>query len=325
MNLEDTVSTTDQTTPIATPDARSFKHTKARSRWRRSPLAAALPYLLPAALLYGFFLVYPMLDAVRMSFFEWSGFRTEEPAFVGLDNYVRLFTGDPVFWKAFTNSLIWVTLSLAVPMMISLGLALALNRRMLGRNVFRSVFYLPAVFASITVAAMWRWIYNPTLGAVNQMLEGIGLPSWTHQWLGDPDIALYSVFVAAVWQGVGFTMVLFLAGLQQVPPELVEAAKLDGAHALQIFRHVTVPALRPTFVVVLILTIINSLKVFDLIVGMTGGGPAQSTQVLALWSWTQSFQNHNFGQGGAVATVLLLISLALVVPYLTWALRGEDR
>lgn len=285
----------------------------------------AVPYLAPAALLYGWFLVYPMLDAVRLSFFEWSGFRTEAPTYVGLDNYRRLFTADPVFWTALRNSLVWVVLSILVPMTLSLLLALALNRRMLGRNLFRSVFYIPAVFASITVAAMWRWIYNPTLGAVNRTLKSVGLESWTQQWLGDPKIALYSVFVAAIWQGVGFNMVLFLAGLQQVPPELVDSAKVDGARGLQIFRHVTLPALRPTFVVVVILTIINSLKVFDLIVGMTGGGPAQSTQVLALWSWTQSFQNHTFGQGGAVATVLLVLSLCLVVPYLSWALRGEDR
>ncbi len=296
-----------------------------RRRSRRHPFWQALPYLVPAAVLYGWFLVYPMLDAIRLSFFKWSGFRTSVPVFVGLDNYRRAFTADPVFWTALRNSLIWVALSLLIPMMISLLLALALNRPMLGRNLFRSVFYIPAVFASITVAAMWRWIYNPTLGAVNRSLQAIGLGSWTHQWLGDPKIALYSVFVAAIWQGVGFNMVLFLAGLQQVPVELVDSAKVDGARGFQIFRHVTLPALRPTFVVVLILTIINSLKVFDLIVGMTGGGPAQSTQVLALWSWTQSFQNHTFGQGGAVATVLLVISLCLVVPYLAWALRGEDR
>lgn len=298
---------------------------RAKGRLRRGPLRQALPYLIPAGVLYVWFLVYPMLDAIRLSFFEWSGFRTDEPIFVGVRNYERLFTSDPVFWTAFRNSVIWVVLSLLVPMMLSLLLALALNRRLLGRNVFRSVFYIPAVFASITVAAAWRWIYNPTLGAVNQVLESIGLGSWSQQWLGDPDIALYSVFVASIWQGVGFNMVLFLAGLQQVPPELVDSAKVDGARGLQIFRHVTLPALRPTFVVVLILTIINSLKVFDLIVGTTGGGPAQSTQVLALWTWTQSFQNHNFGQGGAVATVLLVLSLCLVVPYLAWAMRGEDR
>ncbi|WP_432545549.1 carbohydrate ABC transporter permease [Kineococcus sp. SYSU DK004] len=284
----------------------------------------ALPYLVPAGVLYVWFLAYPMLDSVRLSFFEWSGFRTEEPRFVGWANYTRMLTADPVFWTSVRNSVVWVVLSLLVPMVLSLLLALGLNRKMLGRNLFRAVFYIPAVFASITVAAMWRWIYNPTLGAVNQALEAVGLGSWAQQWLGDPRLALYSVFVAAVWQGVGFTMVLFLAGLQQVPQELVDAAKVDGANRWQVFRAVTVPALRPTTVVVVILTIINSLKVFDLIVGMTGGGPAQSTQVLALWSYTQSFSNHAFGAGGAIATVLLLLSLALVVPYMIWSMRGDD-
>ena len=171
---------------------------------------------------------------------------------------------------------------------------------------------------------MWRWIYAPSIGAVDQALTLLGLDSWSHEWLGDPNLALYSIFVAAIWQGIGFNMVLFLAGLQQVPAELVEAAQIDGANTWQRFWAVTMPALRPTTVVVVILTIINSLKVFDLIVGMTGGGPAQSTQVLALWSYTQSFSNHNFGMGGATATVLLVISLALVIPYLAWSMKGND-
>ncbi|TXR55770.1 carbohydrate ABC transporter permease [Quadrisphaera setariae] len=284
----------------------------------------ALPYLVPAAGLYVAFLVYPMLDAVRLSFFSWNGFRTSEPEFVGLRNYVRMLTNDPVFYTALSNSVIWVVLSLLVPMLLGLLLALALNRRMIGRNLFRSVFYIPAVFASITVAAMWRWIYNPTVGSLNQFLEAVGLASWQQQWLGDPKIALYSVFVASVWQGVGFSLVLFLAGLQQVPAELVDAARVDGANRWQVFKAVTIPALRPTTAVVIILTIINSLKVFDLIVGMTGGGPAQSTQVLALWSYQQSFSNHDFGQGGAIATVLLVLSLCLVVPYLVRTLKAEE-
>jgi raffinose/stachyose/melibiose transport system permease protein len=266
-----------------------------------------------------------MLDSVRLSFYQWSGFRTETPKFVGFDNYVRMFTADPVFWTATFNTLLWVVLTLAVPMMLGLLLALGLNRKLAGRNAMRSIFYIPSVFASITVAAMWRWIYNPTLGLVNQTLHQIGLGHWAQTWLGDPNIAIYSVFVASIWQAVGFPLVLFLAGLQSVPQELVEAAKIDGASTWQVFKAVTLPALRPTTVVVLILTIINSLKVFDLIVGMTGGGPAQSTQVLALWSYTQSFSNHAFGAGGAVATVLLIISLALVVPYMLWSLKGHDQ
>lgn len=285
----------------------------------------ALPYLIPALVLYGWFLLYPMADAVRLSFFEWSGFRTDEPTWVGFENYVRLFTQDAVFFTALRNSVVWVVLSLIIPTGLALLLALGLNRKLVGRNLMRAVFYIPAVFASITVAAMWRWIYNPTIGFVNQFLDTVGLGALTQSWLGDPQFALASIFVASIWQGVGFSMVLFLAGLQTVPGELVEAAKLDGANAWQRFWAVTVPALRPTTVVVVILTIINALKVFDLVVGMTGGGPAQSTQVLALWSYTQSFANHQFGMGGATATVLLIITLALVIPYMAWSMKGEDR
>ena len=302
--------------------------TQGRTRRRTPPnhrLSRALPYLVPTLVLYGWFLVYPMLDAVRLSFFEWSGFRTEDPRWVGIDNYVRLFTQDAVFWTALRNSVIWVVLSLIIPTAVALLLALGLNRRMVGRNLMRAVFYIPAVFASITVAAMWRWIYNPTLGFVNQALAAVGLGDWAQSWLGDPRFALASIFVASIWQGVGFSMVLFLAGLQTVPAELMDAAKVDGASTWQRFRAVTVPALRPTTVVVVILTIINALKVFDLVVGMTGGGPAQSTQVLALWSYTQSFTNHQFGMGGAVATVLLIVTLALVIPYMAWSMREEER
>jgi raffinose/stachyose/melibiose transport system permease protein len=143
------------------------------------------------------------------------------------------------------------------------------------------------------------------------------------QWLCDRNLALYSIFAAFVWQIAGTNMVLFLAGLQSVVPEHVEAAKLDGANAWQVFRNVTLPALRPVTVVVVVLTIINSIKVFDLIVGMTGGGPAQSTQVLALWSYTQSFGNHEYGMGNAIATVLLLITLVIVVPYMIWTAKQE--
>ena len=292
---------------------------------RRYRLPEAIPYLAPAVVLYGYFIVYPMIDSVRLSFYKWSGFRTESPEWVGLSNYKTMFTADPVFWKALGNSVIWVALSLAIPMVLGLVLALGLNQKVFGRNLMRSLFYIPAVFASITVAAMWRWIYNPTMGLVNQFLTEVGLGSWAQSWLGDPRFAFYSVFVASIWQAVGFPMILFLAGLQSVPLELVEAAKLDGAGAWQVFRNVTLPALRPTTVVVVIMTIINSLKVFDLIVGMTGGGPAQSTQVLALWSYAQSFTNHQFGAGGAVATVLLLVCLCLVVPYLMWSMKDADR
>ncbi len=316
--------TTTRPTAAAPPTAPRGTRHRAAPR-RRHGTRSAWAFLGPAFVLYAVFLLYPMVSAFRLSFFEWNGFATSDPRFVGFDNYVRLFTHDPVFWTAFRNSIVWVVLSLVVPTGLGLLMAMALDRRLLGRNLMRSVFYIPAVLASIAVATMWTWIYNPMFGLLNQTLTAVGLEGWIQEWLGDQDIALYSVFAAFVWQTTGFNMVLFLAGLQTVPPELVESARVDGASPLQVFRHVTLPALRPTTAVVLVLTTISSLKVFDLIVGMTGGGPAQSTQVLALWSYTQSFGNHDFGLGNAVATILLIISLALVVPYLLWTTRGEAK
>ena len=296
-----------------------------RRRRRARRLRAALPFLGPALVAYVVFVLYPMVESIRLSFFEWSGFVGAEQTFVGMRNYVRLFTQDTVFWTALGNSVIWVALSLAVPMLLSLAFAVALDRKLPGRALFRTVFYVPGVLAAIAVANIWRWIYNPRYGVSESLAQTLGL-EWLQgiQWLGDADIALYAIFGAFVWQAVGTNMVLFLAGLQSVPPELKEAAALDGAGAWQRFRSVTLPSLRPTMVVVVVLTFIGSIKVFDLIVGMTGGGPAQQTQVLALWSYQLSFANNQYGMGNAVATVLLILTIAVVVPYMLWTARREQ-
>lgn len=291
-----------------------------RAGWRRS---SSLPFLLPALLIYGAFALYPMVDALWLSFFDWDGVSSDRE-WVGLENYVQIFTKDPVFWTAVQNSLIWVVLSLIIPTAIGLAFAVGLDQKLRGRNVLRAALYLPAIIASIAVATMWSWMYNPFLGLVNATLETVGLEGLIQDWLGDPDVALYSVLVAYVWQSTGVAMVLFLAGLQNVPSELKEAARVDGANHWQTFRAVTFPALMPTFVVVTVLSIISSLKVFDLVYGMTGGGPAQSTQVLALWSYTQSFRLHDYGNGMAVAMVLLAVTLAVVIPYYAWIGRRDQ-
>lgn len=291
-----------------------------RTGWRRS---SSLPFLLPALLIYGAFALYPMVDALWLSFFDWDGVSSDRE-WVGLENYVQIFTRDPVFWTAVQNSLIWVVLSLIIPTAIGLAFAVGLDQKLRGRNVLRAALYLPAIIASIAVATMWSWMYNPFLGLVNATLEAVGLEGLIQDWLGDPDVALYSVLVAYVWQSTGVAMVLFLAGLQNVPSELKEAARTDGANHWQTFRAVTFPALMPTFVVVTVLSIISSLKVFDLVYGMTGGGPAQSTQVLALWSYTQSFRLHDYGNGMAVAMVLLAVTLAVVIPYYAWIGRRDQ-
>lgn len=279
--------------------------------------------LAPALAVYLLFAVYPMLDVIRLSFVSWSGL-TPDADFVGLANYRHVLTRDPVFWGAFFNTLAWTALAVTLPNLISFALALGLNQAIPGRASLRVVYYLPVIIASIAVATIWRWMYDPFFGLVNAMFTSLGLQGWMLDWLGDRKVALWSVFVAHVWQSVGFAMVLFLAGLQSVSTTLVEAARIDGAGRWGVFRYVTLPALRPTITIVLVLSLINSLKAFDIVYGMTGGGPAQSTQMLALWAYSQAMQLGDFGKGAAISVILLAITLLVVIPYMRWTLAQQE-
>ena len=287
------------------------------------PRVQAFILLVPALAIYAIFALYPMLNVVIISFQKWNGLDPQRP-FVGLANYTAIFTRDPVFWVAFKNTVIWTLMSLIFPPLVGLLLALSLNQKIFGRNSLRAIFYLPVIIAPIAVATMWKWMYDPFFGLFSQMLTSWGMQTWIKDWLGSKDIALYSVFVAYLWQTVGFSMVLFLAGLQNVSQTLVEAARIDGAGRWAVFKHVTLPALRPTITIVLVLSIISSLKAFDIVYGLTGGGPAQSTQMLALWAFTQAMQIFDFGRGAAISVVLLLITMAIVIPYLRWTQKHEE-
>lgn len=293
-----------------------------RAIWSDTRVQAAL-LLGPALVIYVVFAVFPMLDVIWLSFFKWNGLDPVK-VYVGTANYVDVFTKDPVFWVAFRNTVIWTALSVAIPPMIGLAFALGLNQPIFGRNTLRAVYYLPVIIAPIAVATMWRWMYDPFFGLFGQILTSLGLQSWVMDWLGNREIALYSAFGAYVWQSVGFSMVLFLAGLQGVNKSLVEAARIDGAGRWAIFRYVTLPALRTTLTIVLVLAIISSLKAFDIVYGLTGGGPAQSTQMLALWAFTQSMQIFDFGRGSAISVVLLGVTLAIVIPYMRWTQKREE-
>ncbi|MDU0358928.1 sugar ABC transporter permease [Rhizobium sp. 25PS6] len=287
------------------------------------PRVQALILLVPALAIYAVFALYPMLNVVILSFQKWNGLDPNRQ-FVGIANYSAIFTKDSVFWVAFRNTVIWTMMSLIFPPMVGLLLALSLNQKIFGRNGLRAIFYLPVIIAPIAVATMWKWMYDPFFGLFSQLLTSWGMQGWIKDWLGNRDIALYSVFVAYLWQTVGFSMVLFLAGLQNVSQTLVEAARIDGAGRWKVFKHVTLPALRPTITIVLVLSVISSLKAFDIVYGLTGGGPAQSTQMLALWAFTQAMQIFDFGRGAAISVVLLLITMAVVIPYLKWTQKHEE-
>jgi raffinose/stachyose/melibiose transport system permease protein len=264
--------------------------------------------------------VYPMVYSIYLSLFQWDGISPTK-IFVGLGNYIILFTQNDVFWIALKNNAIWLVFALLLPTSIGLGLALILNTKFRGSNIFRSIFYFPAVLSLAVVGLIWTWIYQPDLGLLNQVLGSIGLKSLQRNWLSDPLIAIYPVIIAATWNAVGLPMLLYLAGLQTIPEELHEAAKVEGAGPVRRFIHVTFPLLRETTLIVLAITAINALKAYDIIYAMTNGGPANRTQLLSTWMYFLTYNYNQVGLGTAIAVVLFSITLIFAIPYIRFMTR----
>lgn len=279
---------------------------------RAKKWSAALFFLLPGLAIYLAVIIVPALYSLYLSFLKWDGVSAK--TFVGFGNYVQLFTNDPIFRIALKNNVIWSVASLLVIPTVSLLLALLLNRKFKGRIVFRGVFYFPYILSNIVVALMWSWLYHPSQGLINEVLKFVGLKPVG--WLSDPKLALYSVFAAAVWQGLGAPMILFLAGLQTIPEEPYEATIVEGANSWQRLVYITLPLLREAFVIVIATTLIGAMKVFDIIYAMTGGGPAEQTQVLASLMYFESFRYNDVGAGSAISWILVIVVLIIAVPYI---------
>jgi raffinose/stachyose/melibiose transport system permease protein len=270
---------------------------------------------MPALSIYSLFLAYPVFSSFFISLTEWDGL-SDTRTVVGLENYETAFFEDAIARRALLNNIQWTLFVLLVPTLLGLLIANVLNMAIKGRTIFRSIFYLPAVLPLVAVGVMWRWMYNPNFGAVNESLRSIGLEQFTRPWLGDFDWAFPAVMVTSLWQSVGFPMLLYLAGLQSIPKEQYEAARLDGAGPWQSFRTITLPWLRETHIIVVTLAVIGSFNVFDLIYSMTYGGPGQMTQVLATWMYFNTFQYYKAGYGTALAWIIAGIALIVTVPYI---------
>jgi raffinose/stachyose/melibiose transport system permease protein len=289
---------------------------KSRDRLRFLPWV----FLAPALIIYSVVVVYPMLFSAYLSFFRWDGVAPKK-IFVGFQNYVTLLTRNEVFWVALKNNAIWLMAALLVPTSIGLGLALVLNSRFRGSHIFRSIFYFPAVLSLAVVGLIWTWIYHPDLGLANQLLNALGLKVLKRNWLSDPQIAIYPVILAATWNAVGLPMLLFLAGLQTIPPEMHEAAKVEGAGPIRRFLYVTFPLLRETTLIVLAITSINALKAYDIVYAMTNGGPANRTQLLSTWMYFLTYNYNEVGLGTAIAVVLFSLTLIFAIPYIRMMTR----
>ncbi|HDN67663.1 MAG TPA: sugar ABC transporter permease [Firmicutes bacterium] len=264
-------------------------------------------YLLcaPTLTLFLVFMVYPVLYLVRLSFYQWDGIT--QMRFIGLENYRRLLT-DPIWWKALGNALIYVLAKLLIELSLALGAAVALNTKLKGRTLFRSILFLPVVTSTAVMGIVFVGILSPFEGVFNLILMKLGLLSQFHDWLGDPNTALYTVIGVAIWHDLGINMVLFLAGLQSIPEYLYDAAKIDGAGSWQQFLHVTLPMLKPVALIIVMLSVIGSFKVFDIVNVMTNGGPYYASEVVTDYMFKYGFAGRGLGatvvaQQGYAATI----------------------
>ena len=291
-------------------------HQTDRRRSRRRDLMVRCAFVLPAALYMLAFFGYPIVKNLVMSFqaYDFSTFFNGRAPFIGLDNYAATLT-DPIFLRALGNTGLFTLGSLAGQFVLGLALALYFRRRFPLSGLLRSLL-LPWLLPMIVSAAVWRWILEQDNGALNRFLEGLGLISDPIPWLNSSDTALIAVILVNIWLGIPFNVVLLHSGLQAIPEEVYEAGALDGATGARSFAHLTLPLLRPVVSVVLLLGVIYTIKVLDLIIGLTGGGPANATQTLATRSYEMSFVEFDFGQGAALSNVLIAIALAFSIVYL---------
>jgi raffinose/stachyose/melibiose transport system permease protein len=277
-------------------------------------------YILPAFVLYAIFIFIPILNTLRLSFFDWTGFDAEK--FIGLSNYIEL-AGDSTFLAGLLNNLKFISFFTIFPIAIALVLTSFLARRGLrGRNLFQTSYFLSYIMPMVVVGVVWRWIYNPVFGPLNTTLKAIGLSTLAKPWLGDFSLALPAVGLIATWVEYGYCLTLFMAGVQRIDESLYDAAKVDGANDWQQLLNVTIPGISAEVNVALVTTFIAALRVFDLVFVTTKGGPGNETLVTSLWLYENAFQINRVGYAAAIAVVQTII--ILVISYFLVNRPGSD-
>ena len=277
---------------------------------RRRESRAGYVFLLPSLIILGVFVFWPIVQAFILSLQHWQ-FGNRPIPWVGLQNYQRLLTDSRAI-GAFTNTLIFTVVTVPLGLLISLGLALALNQGLPGSNILRSIFFLPVLGSFAVIAIVWSFLLNPDIGLLSYWLKSLGLGPTN--WLRDFHYALPAVMAVSIWKSVGFNMVIFLAGLQGIAEVLYEAARVDGANRWQQLRYVTLPQLRPTFIFVLVIAIIGSFQVFDQVYVMTpGGGPLFSTETIVTYIYYQGVTAVDISYAATIGVVLFAIVFALTL------------
>lgn len=291
---------------------------KAAHKLRRKNALTALSFIAPNFIGFFLFTLIPVIFSLILAFMKWDSFGT--PEFVGMKNFSKMLNDD-TFWISLKNTFLYTIGVVPLTLICSLGLAILLNKKIRGMKFFRTAFFFPYVTSLVAIAVVWNMLFHPTMGPINQFLKLFieNPPGWT----SSSDWALTAIVIVSVWRGMGYYMILYLAGLQSVPKELYEAASMDGAGKWKQFLNVTVPSLRPTTFFVTIMLVINCFKIFDLVQVMTAGGPGRATNVLVYQIYNEAFVKFNFGYASAIAMVLFVIVLSITVIQFKWNQRQE--
>jgi multiple sugar transport system permease protein len=285
---------------------------RSRAKLTRVALAeerAAWLFLAPSLVLFAIFTAIPVISAFFISFTQWNLFN--EVTWVGLGNYLEL-AKDEIFAKVLGNTAYFVLVSVPVQIVLALLCALVLNRGIKGQTFFRVVYFLPVVTSTIAAALVWAWLFNSNFGLINAGLSLVGVTDLP-KWMGSTRWAMPAIIIVSIWQNLGYAMVLFLAGLQNIGKDVHDAAALDGATGWDRFWHITLPLLSPTTFFVLVISIIGSFQVFELVLVMTKAGPANATNTLVYYIYQNGFQFYQMGYASAAAMVLFLIVLAFTL------------
>jgi len=280
-----------------------------------------LLFILPAFLVYSLFLLGPVVGSFFYSLTNWNGFyKTMD--FVGLKNFINLFS-DGIFTKAVRNTMIFTLVVVVFQNGLAVPLALAMDSKIRTKQVLKTLFFVPAILSPLVVGYTWMYIYEPQNGVLNTLLRLFNLSSWEQSWLGDPQFALYSIVLMAVWQYTGYSMVIYLANLQTIPEDLYEAASIDGAGSWQKFKSVTFPLLAPSVTINVVLSSIGTLKAFDIIFVTTKGGPYYATETITTLLYSTAFTKSSFGYGTAMGVIMFLIIFAISIVQILLLRRRE--
>jgi len=280
-----------------------MKHRAGFTRRGFAGRATGMLFVLPAAIVIILMMVYPLIQVIIFSFSKVK-LPFFELEYIGLKNYIDVIT-PASFMTIIRNTLLWTIITLVMRFLLGLTSALIMDTKMIGRKPFRIITLLPWVLPQIVTANIWRWLYNPENGLINSVLKSIN-PDLALNWLGSRDTALLSVVLTNIWMGFPFLMLMMLAGMQGIPKDYTEAAKIDGANAIQVFFHITLPSLKNIMIILAILEFINGFNSFDLLFVMTGGGPGISSEILGLFIYRTAFSNFNFGQSSATGMILII-------------------